>query len=153
MHEERLAKNLNSFYRRLIHTVIIREMKEWIKKRLGEITLKIFTVFLLFFISVILFGLLAHIVVWRKEDLFDSKAFIFFSIFFHSWFLTVNEGNNLFWFQLFFGTCLHHYYHGSFSNEQNIPRYRHRHHSPDKHSFKDLFEKLFSKKQARASLF
>lgn len=81
MHEERLAKNLNSFYRRLIHTVIIREMKEWIKKRLGEITLKIFTVFLLFFISVILFGLLAHIVVWRKEDLFDSKAFIFFQSF------------------------------------------------------------------------
>lgn len=56
-------------------------MKEWLKKRIGEISVKLFSVALLFGLSVFLFAFLVHIAVWQNEDLFDTTVFNFFKSF------------------------------------------------------------------------
>ena len=54
-------------------------MKEWLKDRLGEITLKTALAALLFLFSIFIFSFLAHEIVQEDELSFDQKAFGFFS--------------------------------------------------------------------------
>ena len=54
-------------------------MKEWLKEKFGEITLKTILASLLFFISIFIFSFLAHEIVQEDELWFDEKAFTFFT--------------------------------------------------------------------------
>ena len=53
-------------------------MKEWLKKRLGEISLKAGIAALLFLIAIFIFAFIAHEIVLEDEKWFDEKAFSFF---------------------------------------------------------------------------
>jgi undecaprenyl-diphosphatase len=53
-------------------------MKEWIKKRMGEISVKALLTSLLFLAALFIFAFIADEVVLENEDLFDSRVFYFF---------------------------------------------------------------------------
>src|SRR5690349_16365554 len=53
-------------------------MKEWIKKKVGEVSVKALITSLSFVAALLIFGFVADEVVLENEDLFDSKAFHFF---------------------------------------------------------------------------
>jgi len=53
-------------------------MKEWIKKRIAEISLKAAITSFLFIAALFIFGFIADEIVLENEDLFDSRVFHFF---------------------------------------------------------------------------